>query len=396
MVIEEISRNEYDDFLKKVEDYSFLQSSAMKESLESNNREVKLLALKDGGEILAVGLSFIRNFLGGKRIDFMVGASSYDKKYEYSFYDKMKDYAKENGYLKLVIKLDEDFRKYDQEGNPITDEDYSYFEKMEEVGYIRNDGTVPEYDGSPDYQFVKDLEEFFPDNYDKLLKSFNKNAQRKIKKARELDIRVRKIEKSEMEDFKALTLETAQRQGFGDKTIAYYNTFFDEFNDETEFLVSEINLCNSIKKLEGLLDGLKDNNKNKQRRESLKNEIKGLEKLKDEASRDIIPLANMILVYQKDQVVYFLGGSLTKYQKLPGPFILQFEAMKRIIERKIKTYNFFGIDGVFDGSDGVLRFKQNFNGYIVRKTGAFIYYPFPKKYKRLMLLKKAKNKIKGN
>ena len=31
------------------------------------------------------------------------------------------------------------------------------------------------------------------------------------------------------------------------------------------------------------------------------------------------------------------------------------------------SYNFLGITGVFDGSDGVLRFKQNFNGYIVRK-----------------------------
>ncbi|MSS77450.1 peptidoglycan bridge formation glycyltransferase FemA/FemB family protein [Anaerococcus sp. AGMB00486] len=393
MVIKEISRNKYDDFLKKVETYSFLQTSEMKASLESNNRETKLLALVEDEEIFAVGLSFIRNFLGGKRIDFMVGASSYNEKYEYLFYDKMKDYAKENGYLKLVIKLDKDFRKYDQEGKPLTDEDYSTFYKMQELGYIRNDGTVPEYDGSPDYQFVKDLSDFLPDDYDNLLNSFNKNAQRKIKKAKELDIRVREIKKNEMEDFKSLTLETAKRQGFGDKSIDYYNTFYDEFSDKKEFLVAEINLNNSIKRLEEILSGIKENNKNKQRRDSLKNEIESLKDLKEDASRDIIPLANMILVYQNNQAIYFLGGSLTKYQKLPGPFILQFEAMKRIMKRGIKTYNFFGIDGVYDGSDGVLRFKQNFNGYIVRKTGAFIYYPFPKKYKSLLFLKKSKNKL---
>ena len=28
-------------------------------------------------------------------------------------------------------------------------------------------------------------------------------------------------------------------------------------------------------------------------------------------------------------------------------------------------------------SDGVLRFKQNFNGYIVRKAGTFRYHPSP-------------------
>ncbi|MFR2056915.1 MAG: peptidoglycan bridge formation glycyltransferase FemA/FemB family protein, partial [Streptococcus salivarius] len=51
-------------------------------------------------------------------------------------------------------------------------------------------------------------------------------------------------------------------------------------------------------------------------------------------------------------------------------------------------YNFLGITGVFDGSDGVLRFKQNFNGYIVRKMGTFRYYPQPLKYKLIQGLKK--------
>ena len=52
------------------------------------------------------------------------------------------------------------------------------------------------------------------------------------------------------------------------------------------------------------------------------------------------------------------------------------------------SYNFLGITGVFDGSDGVLRFKQNFNGYIVRKMGTFRYYPQLLKYKLIQGLKK--------
>ncbi|MFR6420558.1 MAG: peptidoglycan bridge formation glycyltransferase FemA/FemB family protein [Streptococcus salivarius] len=43
---------------------------------------------------------------------------------------------------------------------------------------------------------------------------------------------------------------------------------------------------------------------------------------------------------------------------------------------------------IFDGSDGVLRFKQNFNGYIVRKMGTFRYYPQPFKYKAIQGIKK--------
>ena len=54
MEIKEISRKEYDDFLEKVESYSFLQTSKMSEVLISNNRQTKLLALVDKGEVLAL------------------------------------------------------------------------------------------------------------------------------------------------------------------------------------------------------------------------------------------------------------------------------------------------------------------------------------------------------
>lgn len=382
MIIKEISRKEYDNYLARLSGVSFLQTSEMAEVLKSNKRKTKLLALVDGEEILAVGLAFMRNFYGGERIDLMVGASAEEKENEYIFYDKLKDYAKEEGYLKLIVKLDEDFQKIDQDGEEVLAEDRSFFEKMIEVGYIENDGTIATFDGSPDYQFIKDLSEFIPDKEDDLLKSFNKNAQRKIKKAMELGIRVRKISQDEMDDFKSLTFETAERQGFGDKSMDYYNTFYDEFGEKTEFLTSEIDFDYSIGKVRELLDSITDSPKNKQRRQSLENDIKMLEDFKNATDRDVVPLANMILVYGEDEVIYFLGGSLTEYQKLPGAFILQYEAMKRIMERKIPIYNFFGVDGVFDGSDGVLRFKQNFNGYIIRKTGAFIYYPDPERLER--------------
>ena len=325
----------------------------------------------------------------------MVGASAIDPKYEYVFYDKLKDYVREKGFLKLVIKLDKDFRKYDQDGNLLEEKDTSYIEEMTKVGYMENDGSVSSDDGSPDFQFLKDMKDFIPDGIKDLLKSFNKNAQRKIKKAKELDIKVRPIDRDELDDFKILTEETADRQGFGDKSINYYQTFFDEFGDLTEFLTSEINLDHSIKMIEDIIENMDQRSKNnKQRIASLKKDIEMLEDFKKEADRDIIPLANMILVYLENEVIYFLGGSLTKYQKLPGAFILQYEAMRRICQRQIPVYNFFGIDEGFDENDGVLRFKQNFNGYVIQKAGAFIYYPDPEKYAELEKMKKKRWDLK--
>ena len=62
------------------------------------------LPLVDNKEVLAVGLAFLRNIFGGKRIDFMVGANALDEKYEYIFYDKLKDYVKKIRLLKIGNK----------------------------------------------------------------------------------------------------------------------------------------------------------------------------------------------------------------------------------------------------------------------------------------------------
>lgn len=103
----------------------------------------------------------------------------------------------------------------------------------------------------------------------------------------------------------------------------------------------------------------------------------------------------MILVYNKDEATYFIGGSLTDYQKFAASFLLQNEAMVRAMKKGISKYNFYGISGKLDGSDGVLRFKQNFDGYIIRKTGCYIYHPFPLKSKLISGLKNIFYKIKG-
>lgn len=395
MLIKEISRKEYDQFLENVKNYSFLQTSAMNEVLKSNKRKTKLLGLVEEDKILAVGLAFYRNIYGGERMDLMVGASYIEEKYEILFYKHLKDFIKNTRVLKLVIKPNYDFKIYDIYGNPTGDGNDKITDKMIKLGYKSNDGSIPSYDGSPDWQYIKDLNEFKPDKYEFLSKSFNNNAQRQLKKAEELEIYVRKISLDEMEDFKKVTSQTAQRQGFGDKSLEYYKTFYKEFGMKTEFLISEIDLFKSINKVKNMIDDLGEKSKkNKQKIESLKKDLDMLNEFKEKSLQNKLMLANMIIVYQNNEAIYFLGGSQTEYQKLPGPFVLQFEAMKRVMQKGIYKYNFFGIDGDFDGGDGVLRFKQNFNGYILRKIGAFIYYPNPLKYKFIELVKKIKNKIK--
>lgn len=395
MEINEISKTQFDDFIQKVSVNSFLQTSQMSNVLEASNIQTKLLGLIDGGEIVAVALAVIRKVFLGTRIDLMTGAISIEPENEYIFYDKLKAYAKQERCLKLVVKPDKDYQMLDQDGNVTQTLESMCFDKMKKIGYIVNDGSITNSEGSPDYQFVKDLSAFFPFQENDLLKSFNQNAQRKIKKGREIGISVRLVEKQELKEFKKLTLETSKRQGFSDKSLEYYDAFYDAFSENVEYLTSEIDLDNSIKKIADLIEYCgKSKKNNKQKIESLNKEKEMLEDLKKETKSNVIQLANMLIVYLDKQAIYFLGGSSTKYQKIPGAFMIQLEAMKRTLKRDIPLYNFFGVEGNFDGNDGVLRFKRNFNGYIIQKIGAFIYYPYPTKYKIIEFLKNVKNKMK--
>lgn len=367
----------------------------MSKVLETNNCKTEFLALVDDKEILAVALAIVRKVFLGVRIDLMTGAISTEPKNEYIFYDKLKDYVKQENCLKLVVKPDKNYCTLDQEGNIIQTLDSTCFDNMKKIGYIVNDGSVTTTEGSPDYQFVKDLSDFFPFKEADLLKSFNQNAQRKIKKGNDMELTVRSVNRQELKEFKKLTLETSERQDFSDMPLEYYDAFYEAFSENAEFLTSEIDLDNSIKNLTVLLEEFSKSKKtNKQRIESLNKEKEMLEQIKKESKSNVIQLANMIIVYLDEQAIYFLGGSSTKYQKIPGAFMIQFEAMKRVIQRNIPSYNFFGVQGNFDGSDGVLRFKKNFNGYIIQKVGSFIYYPYPGKYKTIQFLKNIKNKMK--
>ena len=94
------------------------------------------------------------------------------------------------------------------------------------------------------------------------------------------------------------------------------------------------------------------------------------------------------ICYMPQETTYLFSGSYTEFNKFYAPALLQKYIMLESIKRGIPKYNFLGIQGIFDGSDGVLRFKQNFNGYIVRKAGTFRYHPSPLKYKAIQLLKK--------
>ena len=384
MALTTLTKEEFQIYSDQVSSRSFMQSVQMGNLLEKRGARIVYLALKQEGEIQVAALVYNLPMLGGLHMELNSGPIYTQKDALPVFYEGLKEYAKQNGVLELLVKPYETYQTFDSDGKPIDEEEKSIIQDLCNLGY-QFDGLPTGYpNGEIFWHFIKDLE-----GYDEksLLKSFNKNSIRNIQSAYDFNLIVRNIERDEISKFKQIIEETGKRQGFKDKNLDYYCKLYDAFEDKAAFLIAEVNPKKSIEALDVKQAGLDEKSK------QFKQQYQALQKKKDllrnlESESDNIALACALIIYTNTEATYLFGGSFTEYQKFSAPFLLQYHAMELALERKIDKYNFLGIQGIFDGSDGVLRFKQNFNGYIVRKAGTFRYYPNPIKFKCLQFLKK--------
>lgn len=95
-------------------------------------------------------------------------------------------------------------------------------------------------------------------------------------------------------------------------------------------------------------------------------------------------VSSAVFIFWQDMCFYHHSGSLSKYNKIPVSYLLQWEAIKEAKNRGCRTYNFWGIapdikkDDDFKNSKhpwaGLSLFKMGFGGYLKEyiKTQDFI------------------------
>ena len=386
MTLTTISKEEFTSFANTVSHRSFIQSLEMADLLEKRGNTVQFIAWKQNDQVQVAAILYSLSMTGGLHMEINSGPLYQEETLLEPFYAALKGYAKKNGAIELVIKPYDHYQTFDSDGNPISEEQSHFLDTLKNLGY-QHDGFQTGYPGGePVWHYLKTIKEA---DSKSLLKSFNKNCSRNITTALNYDISIRNITREEIPQFKQIIEETGKRQGFEDKSLSYYYDLYDSFGPNAEFVVAEINstaaLAHLDQKISLLNPSAKQYEQQLQKLEKQKNIVR--ETLAGKES-ETVPLACALIIYTPSEVTYLFGGSYTKYQKFSAAFLIQYHAMKRALQKGITLYNFLGIQGIFDGSDGVLRFKQNFNGYIVRKMGTFRYYPHPLKYKMISLIKK--------
>ena len=381
-----ISREEFYQHSLTTSNHSFLQSIEMADLLQKRGATIQYIGWEEQGTLAISAILYSLPMTGGLHYEINSGPIVTDARYLPDFYKALQDYVKENGGIEFLLKPYDHYQVFDSNGNPTEEEQKQLLHSLLDLGYQFDGLQVGYPGGEPVWHYLKDLTDY---DAKSLLKSFNKNCSRNITTALNYDISIRNISRDEIPQFKKIIEETGKRQGFEDKSLDYYYDLYDTFKDNAEFLIAEINTTDALAYLDQKISLLNPSSKQYeqqlQKLEKQKTIVR--ETLADETA-ETIPLACALIIYNPSEVTYLFGGSYTKYQKFSAAFLIQYHAMKRALEKGITLYNFLGIQGIFDGSDGVLRFKQNFNGYIVRKMGTFRYYPNPLKFKTLSLIKR--------
>jgi lipid II:glycine glycyltransferase (peptidoglycan interpeptide bridge formation enzyme) len=96
------------------------------------------------------------------------------------------------------------------------------------------------------------------------------------------------------------------------------------------------------------------------------------------------PVAAIIVYHFGGRALYMYGMSSGQHRDKMPNHLLQWEAIQWVKAQGCTLYDFWGAPDVFDESDsmfGVWKFKEGFNGQIIRTPGALDYAPSPFLYR---------------
>lgn len=402
---ERITQNELANFLQECNTrYFYSQSDKYINVCDAMDRSYDILALKNGQEILATGIVFKYRF---KKIfqksELVFGPVVRDTNTDY-FIEFMKQ---------LVLFYRRNLRVISLEVVPLILD--RFFDDVEVIGenaeaklikrelaemgfkHINRDFSEAPYNTQVKYIYVKDIKD---KDFKEIEKTFVAELRRRMKKAKELDVKVRFLKPDELDIMEEIFAETSDRVHYqvNLKTTKY----IAENYDEAYYPVAYIDVLESLKSLNESLEAteaetekINKNNEefgeNKKRINRLNNanNLKKniIEKIADvkalgEKYGNIIYMSSGSFYVTPSDMVYLQGGMRREFEDYYPNHALLESMIQLAIDKNCKYFNFFGISAASlvdeNASDyGVLQFKRNFVGEVQELIGTYEYNYLP-------------------
>lgn len=306
------------------------------------------------------------------------------------FFDGLKKFARENGGLYLSVSPNGIYKEFDDKGNQVGEANLVISESMSKLGFIHEPFKYGMQDtGVTVWQYVKKIDD---QSYADISKSYHKMAKQYLKKNKLYGVTLRELTRDELPIFHKIIMDTCERRHFLGKDLEYFQIAYDKFGDRVKFVVADVSFSKYIEVAQSKLDTAigkieklekkRETADNKTRidkqllelhKERINHEKRVLhgKELREQAGVDTVPVAAAMFIIMPQETDYLFSGSYDEYAEFYAPYQIQDYMIKISQELGVKTYNFLGIDGVFDGTDGVLKFKTQFDGIAQQLIGTF-------------------------
>ena len=238
------------------------------------------------------------------------------------------------------------------------------------------------------FEFRKDLTNIH--STDELRATYAKQTRNDVKRAERLGVYVKRLDYNELGEFKKQTALTADRRDFADKPLTFYQHAYQAFGDDVQFLMAQLNLVDFIRRNKDEITALSDeiakiddklkvkqtkklNRRRAEFEQQIQSKQRNIQQAQAEQQKygDVITLSGGMFYTEPQEVAYMFSFNNKEFGNYHGQVLLQDYMLNQAVARKIPTYNFYMVTGNFDGTDGILKFKQSFGGQTYQTIGWF-------------------------
>lgn len=282
------------------------------------------------------------------------------------------------------------------------------------LGYLRGNDDTRE----PNWMFVLDVK---GKTEEQLLKDFDQQTRWSINKTLKMGIKIVEETGDTLSSFKDIMEHTANRRGFSDHSMHYYEGLFQCFQKKGKMIALsaqldvadyQSRLQSDVEKLqveltevEAVLQEINNSKKFTKRKKVILEDMALLNKklteadeLMKESENGMLTLAAATFMLYGTEVLYLYSGAYDQYMKFNAAYALQWYIIRYALAHGYDRYNFYGISGLFEKDAdgyGIYEFKKGFTGYVVELVGDFYLYLQPGKYRLYETLRSIKQKIKN-
>ncbi|WP_374285909.1 peptidoglycan bridge formation glycyltransferase FemA/FemB family protein [Lactococcus sp.] len=211
---------------------------------------------------------------------------------------------------------------------------------------------------------------------------FNKKTKQALRKARNSHTIVKFGRDELLDDFAKMIAKTESRKGISLRNRDYFEKLVDTYEEDANITIVYLDLQalladaqEAFAKAKQALASKETTNekKIKQLEAAIAKAAKDVTELTDLIliNGDVIPVSSALTVNFGVHTEHLYAGTDTTYQKYYTAYLAWFESIQYMFDRGAETVNMGGLENSLLETNGLLKFKKNFNPKIEEYVGEF-------------------------